>query len=155
MRLIIGADHAGFDLKEKLKSWLVRKGNKVSDLGSHSIIPNDDYPDIAEKVGKLAVSTKTKGILICGSATGVCISANKIKGIRAVAPTNALVAKLSRQDENANILCLAGGKIRSAPKGLGMSLAKAQQITQAWLNTPFGNKARYVRRINKINRLER
>ncbi len=154
MKLIIGADHAGFELKEKLKHWLTAQGHIMIDAGSHSMIPDDDYPDVAEKVGKEVASRKTKGILICGSATGVCIAANKIKGIRAVAPTSVLVAKLSRQDEDSNILCLAGGKIRNAPKGLGMSIAQAQRITTIWLNTPFGNKARYVRRINKIKKLE-
>src|SRR5574342_30380 len=140
----IGADHAGFALKEHLKKFLQKKGYPVKDLGAHKFVKGDDYPDYAAKVAK-AVQKGGKGILVCGSAEGVCIAANKLKGIRAVPVWSLQNAKLSRQHNDANILCLSGWQL---PK------KKAEQITLAWLKTPFSREKRHVRRIKKIARLE-
>ncbi len=141
----IGADHAGFELKEHLKKFLHKKGYAVKDFGAHKFVKTDDYPDYAAKVAQ-AVQKKGMGILICGSAEGICIAANKIKGIRGVAVWNLQNAKLSRQHNDANVLCLSGWQL---PK------KKAEQITLAWLKTPFSKEERHIRRINKIKRLER
>lgn len=144
MTVILGADHAGFALKEHLKKFLQKKGYTVKDFGAHKLIKTDDYPDYAAKVAK-AVQKSGKGILVCGSAEGVCIAANKFKGIRAVAVWSVKNAKLSRQHNDANILCLSGWQL---PK------KTAEKITLTWLKTPFSGEKRHVRRIQKIKRLE-
>jgi ribose 5-phosphate isomerase B len=143
--IYLGADHAGYPLKEHLNRFLQKKGHSVKDLGAHKLVKTDDYPDYAAKVAK-AVQKGGKGILLCGSAEGVCIAANKFKGIRAVPVWSLQNAKLSRQHNDANILCLSGWQM---PK------KKAEQIVLAWLKTQFSGEARHVRRINKIKRLER
>ncbi len=143
--ITLGADHAGFALKEHLKKFLQKKGYAVVDKGAKKLVKTDDYPDYAAKVAR-AVQKKGKGILICGSAEGVCIAANKFNGIRAVAVWTLTNAKLSRQHNNANILCLSGWQV---PK------KKAEQLTLAWLRTPFSEDKRHLRRINKIKQFEK
>lgn len=151
-KIYLGADHAGFRLKEKIKSWLKVEKITFEDLGNLVYDKNDDYPDFAERVGRKVVKDKTKGILLCGSAEGICIAANKIKGVRAVNPQNILQAKLSRADNDANILCLAGGgMLKPIP---GIPLAKAKEMILTFLRTPFSREQRHVRRLNKIKRLE-
>ncbi len=139
-----GADHAGFALKEKLKTKLVTAGYKVKDWGARKLVKDDDYPDYAEKVAK-AVQKKGMGILVCGSAEGVCIAANKFKGIRATPVWTLENAKLSRNHNNANILCLSGWEL---------SAEKAGKIAKKWLSTPFSNNERHIRRLEKIRKLE-
>lgn len=143
--IYLGADHAGFALKEHLKRFLQKKKYTVKDLGAHKLVKGDDYPDYAAKVAK-AVQKGGKGILLCGSAEGICIAANKFRKIRAVPVWTIQNAKLSRQDNDANILCLSGWEL---------SKKKAEQIALTWLKTPFSGEKRHVRRIEKIARLER
>lgn len=140
----IGADHAGFWLKEHLKKVLEQKGYDIHDWGANKIVKTDDYPDYAAKVAR-GVQKRGKGILVCGSAEGVCIAANKFKGIRAVAVWNLKNARLSRQHNDANILCLSGWQL---------SKKEAEKILMTWLNTHFTNEPRHKRRIQKIKRLE-
>jgi len=142
--IVIGADHAGFKLKAKLKRWLTEQGNKVTDTGAHKLDKNDDYPVYAYKVAKAVAGGKGKGILLCGSAEGVCIAANKVKGVRAVAVWNVQNAKLSRKHNDANVLCLSGWEL---------SPAQAKKIVKAWLKTAFTAKARHVRRLKEIARI--
>jgi len=153
-RVYLGADHAGFALKEHLKKFLKKKGYTVVDKGAKKLIKTDDYPDHAAKVAK-EIQKKGVGILVCGSAEGICIAANKFKGIRAVAVRNVQLAKLSRQHNDANILCLAGGQTKAKTKGLGLSKTIAERIVIAWLTTPFSEEKRHKRRIAKIKRLEK
>jgi ribose 5-phosphate isomerase B len=141
----IGADHAGYKLKEHIANYLAKKGYTVHDFGAHKQHKNDDYPDFAEAVGK-AVQKTGLGILICGSAEGVCIAANKIRGIRAVAVWNLTNAKLSRQHNDANVLCLSGWQLTKK---------EAEKIALTFLKTPFNSAARHKRRIAKIKRLEK
>jgi len=143
--IYLGADHAGFALKEHLKSFLQKKGYTVIDKGAHKLVKTDDYPDYAAKVAT-AVQKQGKGILVCGSAEGVCIAANKFKGIRAVAVWGLKNAKLSREHNDANVLCLSGWQL---PK------KTAERVAAIWLKTPFSRAKRHVRRIKKIQRLER
>ncbi len=151
-KIYLGADHAGFKLKEKVKSWLIKQKIAFEDLGNLVYDKNDDYPDFAEKVSKQAVKDKTKGILLCGSAEGICIAANKIKGARAVNPSNQIQVRLSRADNDANILCLAGGgMLRPIP---GIPLVKAKKLILTFLKTAFSGEKRHIRRLNKIKRLE-
>ncbi|RJQ19979.1 RpiB/LacA/LacB family sugar-phosphate isomerase [Candidatus Woesearchaeota archaeon] len=139
----LGADHAGFTLKEFLKKKLAKKGYTVTDHGAHTLIKTDDYPDYAAKVAR-AVQKKGTGILICGSAEGICIAANKFKKIRATPVWTLENAKLSRQHNDANILCLSGRQL---------STKKAEKITLTWLTTPFSGAKRHKRRIAKLNTL--
>lgn len=143
--IYLGADHAGFALKEKIKKWFTKQKIPFKDLGDLKLKPTDDYPDYAAKVAKAVAKDKALGILLCGSAQGVCIAANKIKGIRAVAPFDPNEAVLSRKHEDANIICLSGWFF---------TLMKAKKMVGLFLNTPFSKEARHVRRINKIKKLE-
>jgi len=140
----IAADHAGYKLKQKIKEYLFEKGYPIVDWGAHKLDKNDDYPDYAKKVGK-AVQKNGKGILICGSAEGMCIAANKILGIRAIAAWDVKNAKLSREHNDANVLCLSGRQLTQK---------KAEQIVMTWLKTEFSKDKRHVRRIEKIKKME-
>jgi ribose 5-phosphate isomerase B len=155
MTIYLGADHAGFALKEKIKEWLQGEGHAVQDLGAYTLDPLDDYPDFAAAVAQeVAQNPKSRGILFCGSAEGVCIAANKIAGIRAVSPTNVEGARLSRIDDDANILCLPGGQMKIPVPELAFSLEKAKKLITLWLLTPFSGEERHVRRLRKIEELE-
>ncbi|MCD7779505.1 MAG: ribose 5-phosphate isomerase B [Candidatus Gastranaerophilales bacterium] len=139
-RIIIGSDHAGYKLKEKIKKFLSEEGYDIYDTGIYSEEPAD-YPLIAKETAvKVANSQFDKGILICGTGIGMCIAANKIKGIRAVVCSDTTSAKLSRLHNNANILCF-GERI------IGSYLA--QDICKIWLETDFEG-GRHIKRINLI-----
>ncbi len=153
MKIILGSDHAGFELKEAVKSYLLKAGIDLEDLGAYKYIKTDDYPDYAEKVAEKVSRYKgSRGILFCGSAEGICIAANKFKGIRAVAVWTEKIAKISREHNDANILCLAGGKTLAPIPSLPSS--KAKKIVNIWLKTPFSKEPRHKRRLNKIKSIE-
>jgi ribose 5-phosphate isomerase B len=154
MKIYMGADHAGFKLKEHLKKFLSSKGYQVNDEGNTVLDSKDDYPDFAAKVGrKVNKSKENKGILVCGSAEGICIAANKIKGIRAVAVWTLENAKLSREHNDANVLCLSGGDMLKP--GSRLSKKQAEKITLTWLSTEFSGEERHKRRIKKISEMEK
>lgn len=144
----IGSDHAGFELKEKIKKWLEKEKIKFQDMGNLKYDKSDDYPDYAAKVARAVAKSKGKsrGILFCGSAEGVCIAANKVKGARAVNPATIKLALLSREHNDANIICLSGW--------FG-SLATSKKMIKVFLNTKFSSAARHKRRVLKIKKLER
>lgn len=144
MTIYLGADHAGLKLKEQIKKYLEKK-YKVFDLGAFKFEKADDYPDFAAKVAK-KVSAGGTGLLFCGSSHGVCIAANKIQGIRAVAVSNIRDAKLTREHNNANVLCLSGWNLK---------LDVAKKIVDVWLKTEFSGEERHVRRLEKIKKLEK
>jgi len=144
MKIVIGSDHAGFELKEHVKQFLDNEKITYKDCGAHSS-DSVDYPDIAVKVTKLYIEKSYDyGILICGSGIGMSIVANKIKGIRASLCNTAETARLARLHNNANILCL-GGRI--------IEYDQALNIIAEFLFTEFSNKDRHKRRINKIHKL--
>ncbi len=146
MRVILASDHAGLRLKEKVKEYLAKKKIEYEDLGTESFT-SVDYPDYALKVAEKVVKNKnTRGILICGTGTGMTIAANKVKGIRAVAAYDAYSAKMSRIDNDTNVLGLRG---RFFP------LEKIKKIITVWLDTPFSGEKRHKRRIKKIRDYER
>ncbi len=145
-QIFLGADHAGFDLKSKMKTYLESKGYDVHDLGAHEFDKDDDYTDFAVKVARVVANNKSRGILFCGSGQGMCIAANKIKGIRAVTVTSVPEAKITRTHNDANVLCLSGWNT---------SRDTATKIVSVWLNTEFSKAARHKRRIDKISRIER
>ena len=152
MKVYIGADHAGFDLKQKLIKYF--EDQKVSgileieleDVGPAKMDPKDDYPDIVEKVVKKVRRGKTnRGVLICGNAVGVSMAANKYKGVRAGIGYNTYSAKSMREDDDTNVLCLAG-------RVLSQEYARA--IMRIWLETAFSEEKRHKRRLEKIAALE-
>jgi len=145
MRVIIASDHAGLRLKEKVKKYLKRKKIEYEDLGTESFT-SVDYPDYALKVAeKVAKNKNTRGILVCGTGTGMTIAANKVKGIRAVAAYDAYSAKMSRIDNDTNVLGL---------RGQFFPLEKIKKIITVWLDTPFSGAKRHKRRIKKIRDYE-
>ncbi|MDX9893186.1 MAG: RpiB/LacA/LacB family sugar-phosphate isomerase [Patescibacteria group bacterium] len=156
MKIYLGADHAGFELKEKIKKFLTDQKYDLEDLGNTVFDKDDDYPDFSAKVANEVVLTPNSlGILFCGSAQGACIAANKIKGIRAASVRSEAEAKLARQHDDVNILCLAGGQqVQQQYKNIGLSPALAKRIVLAWLKSSFSQAARHQRRINKIKRIE-
>ena len=143
--IYLGSDHAGFALKEKIKRWLIQKNIRFEDLGNTILNPDDDYPDFAEKVARHVAQKKSLGVLCCGSSQGVCVTSNKIKDIRAVAPYNLKESSLAREHLNANIICLSGWYT---------PLSLATKMIHVFLTTRFSGAQRHVRRINKIQKLE-
>lgn len=140
MKIAIGADHAGFELKETLIDFLKNQGHDLHDFGTHSA-DSVDYPDFAHPVSNaVADNEATLGILICGSANGVAMSANKHKDIRAAICWNVELAELARQHNDANILCLPA-------RFIGTELAK--EIADKFLKEGFEG-GRHQRRVDKI-----
>jgi len=143
--IYLGADHAGFHLKEELKKYLEELGYEYEDLGNKELDLEDDFPDYAVKVAKKVAGTKSQGILICATGLGMCLAANKIEGIRAVTVWDDFTALQSREHNDANILCLAG-------KALDTETAK--KIVRIWLETEFSGEERHIRRLEKINEIK-
>jgi len=141
MKLAIASDHAGYELKEKMKSHLVALGHEMEDFGTNST-DSTDYPDYAHPLAASVESGSNElGILICGSGNGVCMTANHHDGVRAALAWNAEVAELARQHNNANVLCLPARYI---------SDDEAYAITEAYLNAAFEG-GRHERRVEKIH----
>ena len=156
MKIFIGADHAGFKLKESLKRWLESTGYNCEDVGNLSFEPVDDYPDFSYRMAAaVTLNPTSRGVMICGSSLGACIVANKVRGIRAVSVHNVKQAKLSRQHNDANVLCLAGGHLKEGGHGVGLPLSLAKKIVTAWLKEPFSRAGRHRRRVNQIRAIER
>jgi ribose 5-phosphate isomerase B len=146
MRLHIGSDHAGLELKNELLAHLVNNGHDVTDHGPYEYDALDDYPDFcipaAQAVAKDAASL---GIVIGGSGNGEQIAANKVEGIRAVLAWSIETAKLGKEHNNANVVAI-GGRMHS--------IAECKAIIDAFIATPFSNDERHIRRINKIAKFE-
>jgi ribose 5-phosphate isomerase B len=140
MKIFIGCDHAGFELKEWLKQLLKDKGHQVEDLGTNSA-DSTDYPDFAHAVARAVASTNGVGVLLCGSGNGVAMAANKHADIRAAVCWNEEIARLARQHNDANIICIPS---RFVSKEL------TEKMTELFLSTGFEG-GRHQRRVQKIN----
>lgn len=147
MLIYIGADHRGFKLKEKIKSFLEKKGYEVTDLGNVRFDETDDYPDFAGAVaGRVSREYESsRGILICGSGAGVAITANKFPKVRAALALTPDQAFDGRNDDDVNILALAADYTE---EGL------AEKTVMTWVTTPFANEERHRRRLGKIGKIE-
>lgn len=146
MKIYLASDHAGFDLKEAVKAYLVLKSLEVEDCGNLQKIEDDDYPDwIGKAAERVSVEPGSIGIVFGKSGEGEAIVANKFKNIRAVIGFNPENVKLTREHNDANILCL-GAQFISPELG--------RELIDIFLNTPFSNEERHVRRINKIKAIE-
>ena len=144
MRIAIGTDHRGFTVRSKVVDLVKRLGHEVEDLGTFS---GDavDYPDIAALVSqKVSRGEVERGILVCGTGLGMCIAANKVRGIRAAPCHDDLTAEMSRRHNDSNVLCLSADL-------LGERLI--DRMVELWLSTPFEG-GRHARRVEKISQLE-
>lgn len=144
MKIYIGSDHAGFELKQTIIAHLSNLNYEVEDVGNKVHDPVDDYPEYAFLAATKLLGeedNQAKGILLCGSGQGVCIAANRVHGVRASLVWNPDVARETRQHNDSNILCL--------PASL-LSEAETLAIVDTWLKTPFSGEERHVRRIKEI-----
>jgi ribose 5-phosphate isomerase B len=144
MKIAIGSDHRGYEIKRRIVSLLQQLGHEVLDMGTHSA-ESVDYPDFAYPVAR-AVSAKEvdRGILICGTSIGMCITANKVPGVRAAPCHDNITAEMSRRHNDANVLCLSADL-------LGPELV--DRMVRIWLETEF-ESGRHARRVEKIRRIE-
>ena len=144
--IYIGADHRGFELKEKVAKWLFEMKHDFTDLGADHLDPGDDYTAYAEKVASVVGKEKgAMGVLICGSGVGVDVIANKFDGVRASVGKNPDQVKAGRNDDDMNILVLASDYTREG---------EAREMLKNFLETKFGRKVRYERRIKEIEKIE-
>ncbi len=146
MRIAIGADHAGFPLKELLKPWLETAGHQVMDLGAHDLDPEDDYPDFAALVARaIRDGLAERGIIFCGSGVGASITANKVPGVRAGLCHDTYSSHQGVEHDDMNVICL-GARI------VGLDLAR--EIVTAFLGASFIPEPRFQRRLDKLIRVE-
>lgn len=145
MRIALGSDHAGWEMKEDLKLYLEKRGHEVRDLGTNS--PDAvDYPDYALAVARAVAGGKAeRGVMVCGTGIGSSITTNKIPGIRAALCHNVYTAKMSRSHNDANLLCL-GERV--------IDRQSAREIVEVWLATSFSTALRHARRVKKIKKIE-
>ena len=157
--IYLGSDHGGFDLKEKIKKWLTQWGYQWEDTGNTIYEGDDDYPDFALEVAKKVAQeaqngrvypypwrNRPKGILICRSAAGMVIAANKVAGVHAAAAVNEKLAKLIRTHNDANVLALSGDWLEPV---------EVKKIVKTWLTTEFSGEPRHLRRLKKIEEFEK
>jgi ribose 5-phosphate isomerase B len=146
VKIYLGADHRGYFLKEKIARWLFEKQYNFFDIGAENLDLKDDYPKYASEVASLVARNKTsRGVIFCGSGVGVEVVANKFDGVRAALGMSAEQVRAGRNDDNMNILVLATDFIDED---------QAKEMLKAFLETKFGRKARYKRRLQEIERIE-
>src|SRR5213083_433805 len=146
MRVAIGSDHAGFALKKDIAEKLRALGHDVTDVGAHSYVATDDYPDFAEVVGKAVLDGRAeRGVLICGSGVGASVAANKLPGIRAGMCHDTYSAHQGVEHDDINVLVL-GSRV------VGVKLA--EDLVKAFLGAKFTKEERHVRRLGKVKALE-
>lgn len=143
MKVALGADHGGYELKEAIKSHLIEKGYEIVDFGTDST-ESVDYAVFGEQVGEYVVKEGTLGILCCGTGIGISLAANKVNGVRAACCSDYFSAKMTRAHNNANILALGGRVV-----GAGLAL----ELVDVFLNTEFEG-GRHQRRIDQITAIE-
>jgi ribose 5-phosphate isomerase B len=146
MKIAIGSDHAGFELKESIREMLEDEDYEVIDAGPFELNEHDDYPIYAAGVARLVSEGKAdRGILVCDSGIGVDIVANKFRGIRSALVHDMELAKLTRQHNDSNVLCLGA---------LFVDGIQAERVVRNWLDEPFSGAERHVRRLSEIADLE-
>lgn len=145
MKIVLACDHGGYALKEKIKGWLQEAGYPVRDFGCYSA-ESVDYSDYAIPAAEaVAAGQADRAILICTTGIGVCISANKVRGVRCALCADTMTARMTREHNDTNALAMGAGVV-------GENLAKEMVFT--WLSTPFSGIARHQRRIDKISAYE-
>ena len=149
MKIYLGADHQGFALKEQIFAYLAKHGYDVEDVGDKELDPKDDFPQFAQ-IAALKVlgdeDNDARAILICGGGQGMCMAANRFRGIRASVIWDAYEARMTRNDNDSNVLCLPSRVLQNDEKGW-------KDILDTWLTTPFADAPRYKRRNAEIDEL--
>ncbi len=146
MRIAVAADHAGFEMKELLIPWLEDSGHQITDLGAYQFEPNDDYPDFAAAVARAVRGENAdRGIIVCGSGVGACITANKVPGVRACLCHDSFSSRQGVEHDDMNVVCL-GGRI------IGVELDK--EVLRAFLSANFIAEPRFQRRLDKLLQVE-
>jgi ribose 5-phosphate isomerase B len=147
MKIYLGADHNGFEFKEKIERFLKDAGHDVVDVTGNTLDPDDDFPKLTSAVVSELLADKDKdarAILLCGSGQGMAMAANRFKGIRASLCWSVETARAARNDEDSNILCLNARYTK---------YRELETIIMAWLRTPFAGAPRYKRRIRQLDQL--
>jgi ribose 5-phosphate isomerase B len=149
MKILLGADHAGFDLKNKVKDYLTNEGFTIEDMGAHTLVPDDNYPEIMLPVAMRIVSAgdDTKAIVFGKSGNGEAIICNRLPGVRAAVyhGKNMEIVRLSRQHNDANVLSIGAGFVEAE---------EAIEAVRVWISTPFSNEERHVKRIEMLDNIE-
>ncbi|MEK7113178.1 MAG: RpiB/LacA/LacB family sugar-phosphate isomerase [Patescibacteria group bacterium] len=146
MKIYLGADHRGYELKEKISRWLFAWGYKFEDFGAESLNPGDDYTVYAEKVASVVGKEEgSRGILLCGSGVGVDVVANKLDGVSASVGKSPEQVKAGRNDDDMNILVIAADYTKES---------EAKEMIRTFLQTKFSGKERFVRRLEDIKKIE-
>jgi ribose 5-phosphate isomerase B len=145
MKIVIGSDHRGVEIKRRLVDLVRSMGHEILDIGTDGA-ESVDYPDYAYEVGKrVGHGEMDRGILVCGTGTGMCMAANKVRGVRAAACQDVLTAEMSRRHNDANVLCLSADLVGED---------QMMQMIRTWLETPFESGGRHSRRVEKIAKIE-
>ncbi len=147
MKIYVGADHNGFRLRNSLIDYLRRAGYDVVDEGDKQLDPDDDFPVFAHKVVTDVLTSDDndpRGILICGSGQGMCMAANRFKGIRSALLYDRASARTSRNDDNSNVACLPASLLEADESNI---------IIETWLSTKFAAAPRFIRRLKQIDEL--
>jgi ribose 5-phosphate isomerase B len=145
MKIFVGSDHNGFNLHNQLIDYLRKAGYEVHDSGNTKLDPNDDFTEYAAQVVddmRHSGDEESRGVLICGSGQGMCMAANRFKGIRAAFGHNESSVKAARNDSDSNVLCLASNDLQDE---------QANVLVETWLNTPFNGALRFNRRIKAMD----
>ncbi len=146
MRIALGSDHAGFDLKDKVADMIREMGHDVQDVGAHDYDPLDDYPDFARLVAEaVAGGAAERGVLVCGSGVGASVAANKVRGVRAATCHDTYSAHQGVEHDDMNVLCI-GARV------IGEELAR--DVLASFLGAAFTGEERHVRRVDKIKAME-
>ena len=152
MRVYLGADHQGFFLKNKVRDYLTKAGYQITDYSNEELDPDDDFPKYAKLAAKRVVDEKDDtdvAILVCGGGQGMCMAANRIKGVRAIVASSVEDATYGRNDNDANVLCLPA---RVLDREYNIPLWR--DIVDAFMNTPFAGAERYIRRNREFDQLD-
>lgn len=150
MKIYLGSDHRGFHLKEKVFAYLSKHEYDVEDAGDEVLNPDDDFPEFAARAALKVLGHEEKedprAILLCGGGQGMCMAANRFNGIRASLIRDANEAKMTRNDNDSNVLCLPADQLEDDEDAW-------QGVIETWLNTPFAKAPRYVRRNRQLDEL--
>ena len=152
MRVYLGADHQGFFLKNKVRDYLTKAGYQITDYSNEELDPDDDFPKYAKLAAKRVVDEKDDtdvAILVCGGGQGMCMAANRIKGVRAIVASSVEDATYGRNDNDANVLCLPA---RVLDREYNIPLWR--DIVDAFMNTPFAGAERYIRLNRELDQLD-
>lgn len=149
MKIYLGADHNGFHMKEKVFAYLAKHGYDVEDVGDKVLNPDDDFPEFAQAAALRVIGSDDsdpRAILLCGGGQGMAMAANRFKGIRASVIWDSFEAKMTRNDNDSNVLCLPSRVLEDDESGW-------EGIIETWLNTPFAAAPRYKRRNAQLDEI--